>query len=173
MAERAFRTGSTGRVIVTERLLLRQPGPADLPAYVAVLGEEDAAREHRDALAHWRAHGFGPWLVEEAGMPVGVLEVHYAGPGVTGIEPHEVEIGWTIIEGRRGRGLAIEAGRAALEEAFDRGLPNHHGWIVAYIRPENAVSQRVAARLGMRYAADGLTRSGDSMQIWRAVRTHD
>ena len=155
------------RRIETARLVLRQPAENDLAAYLEVLGEEDGQREHRDAVAHWRAHGFGPWLVEEAGNPVGVLEIHFAGPGVTGIEPHEVEVGWTVVELARGRGVAAEAGRAALDDAFERAKPNHHGWIVAYIRPENVISQRVATRLGMRPEADGLTRSGDPMQIWR------
>jgi RimJ/RimL family protein N-acetyltransferase len=154
--------------IRTARLRLRRPGPDELPAYVAVLGEEDAERDHREALAHWRAHGFGPWLVELHGEPVGVVEIHYAGPGVTGIEPHEVEIGWAIVERERGRGFATEAARAALVDAFDRARPNFHGWIVAYIRPENEVSTRVATRIGMRHVAHGLTRSGDLAEIWRA-----
>ena len=147
--------------------MLRQPRDDDLVAYVEVIGDEDSPREHRDAVAHWRAHGFGPWIVEEAGTPVAILEVHFAGPGVTGIEPHEVEIGWTVAEAARGRGIATEAGMAAIADAFERARPNQHGWIVAYIRPENAVSQRVATRIGMRHEADGLTRSGDPMQIWR------
>ena len=153
--------------IETARLVLRQPIEIDVAAYLEVLGEEDAEREHRDAVAHWRAHGFGPWLVEEAGNPVGVLEIHYAGPGVTGIEPHEVEVGWTVVELARGRGVATEAGRAALDDAFQRATPNYHGWIVAYIRPENVISRRVATSLGLRHEADGLTRSGHPMQIWR------
>lgn len=133
-------------------------------------GGEDSEREHKDAVAHWRAHGFGPWLVELEGEPVGVVEVHYAGPGVTGIEPHEVEIGWVTIEAQRGKGLATEAARAALADAWQRARPNHHGWIVAYIRPENAASIRVAERIGMRHEADGLTRSGDPMLLYRARR---
>ncbi len=153
--------------LVTARLVLRQPGEEDLAAYNTVIAEDSDEREHRDALAHWRAHGFGPWVVEEAGQPVGILEIHYAGPGVTGIEPHEVEIGWTIAEARRGNGLAVEAARAALEDAFERAGPNRHGWIVAYIRPENLISQRVANCIGMRHEADGLTRSGHPMEIWR------
>ena len=157
----------------TDRLVLRQPEPGDLAGYVSVLGEEEADREHRYALAHWRAHRFGPWLVEADAEAVGVLEVHYAGPGVTGIEPHEVEIGWTIAEVSRGQGFAIEAGRAALQDAWERARPNHHGWIVAYIRPENVVSQRVATAIGMRHEAEGLTRSGDAMQLWRARPRHD
>jgi RimJ/RimL family protein N-acetyltransferase len=140
----------------------------DLAAYVAVLGEEDAERDHREALAHWRAHGFGPWLVELDGEPIGVVEIHYAGPGVTGIEPHEVEIGWAIVEAQQRRGFATEAARAALRDASARARPNYHGWIVAYIRPENEISKHVATRIGMRHVSDGLTRSGDPAEIWRA-----
>lgn len=173
MADEALAVGGSGRDapparLRTERLALRQPGADDLGAYVAVLGQDDAEREHREALAHWRAHGFGPWLVELAGEPIGVAEVHYAGPGVTGIEPHEVEIGWVIVEAQRGRGFATEAARAALVDASDRARPNFHGWIVAYIRPENEISRRVATRIGMRHVGEGLTRSGDAAEIWRA-----
>ncbi|HEX3265486.1 MAG TPA: GNAT family N-acetyltransferase [Candidatus Limnocylindrales bacterium] len=154
--------------LTTDRLVLRQPKPEDLEAYLSVIGDDDSEREHRDALAHWRAHGFGPWIVDDAatGESVGILEVHYAGPGVTGLEPHEVEIGWTVIEARRGQGLAGEAARAAIDDAWTRAR-NDHGWIVAYIRPENDISQRVATRLGLRHEADGLTRSGHPMQVWR------
>lgn len=148
--------------------MLRQPTYADLPAYITVTNGEDSEREHKDAVAHWRAHGFGPWLVELEGEPVGVVEVHYAGPGVTGIEPHEVEIGWVTVEPHRGNGFASEAARAALDDARERARPNHHGWIVAYIRPENVASIRVAERIGMRHEADGLTRSGDPMLLYRA-----
>ena len=155
------------RRLDTGRLVLRQPGEDDLPAYTEVLGAGDAEREHRDALAHWRAHGFGPWLVEAGGRPVGVLEIHYTGPGVAGIEPHEIEVGWVTAEDHRGQGIATEAGRAALEDAREHARPNHHGWLVAYIRPENEVSRRVATRLGLRHEADGLTRSGHPMEIWR------
>lgn len=158
------------REIATERLRLRQPTEADLPAYVIVTNGEDSEREHKDAVAHWRAHGFGPWLVELDGAPVGVVEVHYAGPGVVGIEPHEVEIGWVTIEEHRGRGIAAEAARAALGDAWEHASPNHHGWIVAYIRPENAASIRVAEGLGMRHEADGITRSGHPMRLYRSRR---
>ena len=151
----------------TERLVLRRPTEADAGAYEAVLGAEDAPRELRDAIAHWRAHGFGPWLVEEGGEPVGVLEIHFAGPGVTGIRPDEVEVGWTVARAKRGRGLAVEAGRAAVADAFDR---TDAPWLVAYIRPENVISIKVAGRLGMRHHADGLTRSGDPAKIYRLNR---
>ena len=156
--------------IETARLVLRQPTADDLQAYETVVGPEDAPREHKDAVAHWRAHGFGPWLIDADGELVGDIEIHYAGPGVSGIEPHEIEIGWTIVEAYRGKGFATEAGRAALDDAFQRAQPNHHGWVVAYIRPENAPSRRVAEHLGMRHEADGLTRSGHPMLVYRVRR---
>lgn len=157
----------TSERIASERLVLRRPQPEDLPAYERIQGEDDAQRELYDALAHWRAHAFGPWIVEEDGNPVAVLEVHYAGPGVTGIRPDEVEIGWTVATPARGRGIAVEAARVAVPDAFERtGAP----WLVAYIRPANAVSIRVAERIGMRRDADGLTRSGDPALIYRLRR---
>jgi RimJ/RimL family protein N-acetyltransferase len=157
----------TDERLATERLTLRRPQPEDLPAYERVLGEDEAQRELYDALAHWRAHGFGPWLVEEGGEPVAILEVHYAGPGVTGIRPDEVEIGWTVAIPARGRGIAIEAGRAAAADAFER---TDAPWLVAYVRPSNEISIRVAERIGMRHDADGLTRSGDPALIYRLRR---
>jgi RimJ/RimL family protein N-acetyltransferase len=134
---------------------------------MAVEEESEAQRELYDAVAHWRAHGFGPWLVEENDRTIGILEVHYAGPGVTGIEPNEVEVGWAVVEHARGRGVATEAALAAVADAWAR---TDAPWLVAYIRPENAMSIRVADRLGMRHVADGLTRSGDPMLIYRLPR---
>jgi len=149
--------------LVTARLVLRRPGPDDLPAYEAV-DDESPAREHRDAVAHWRAHGFGPWIVDEGPRPVGLLEVHFAGPGVTGIAPDEVELGWLVVPDARNRGIATEAALAALADTWRRVAPP---WVVAYIRPDNAASIRVAERIGLRHDADGLTRSGDPMWIYR------
>jgi len=159
---------SGDRRLVTERLTLREPQPDDLPPYrLVVVGEDEAERELRDGLAHWRAHGFGPWIVEEAGRTIGVLEVHFAGPGVAGIAPDEVEVGWTIVESERRRGYAFEAARAAIDDAFQR---LRSPWIVAYIRPENAISIRLAEHLGFGHVGDGLTRSGDPAHIYRRTR---
>lgn len=155
---------SGNRRLVTERLTLREPQPDDLAHYRLVVGEEGAEQELRYGLSHWRAHGFGPWIVEEAGRTVGVLEVHYAGPGVTGIAPEEVEVGWTVAEAERRRGYAFEAARAAIDDAIERCRPSR---LVAYIRPDNAISIRLAERLGFEHVADGLTRSGDPMRIYR------
>jgi RimJ/RimL family protein N-acetyltransferase len=128
-----------------------------------VVGDQ-ARRELDEALEHWRRHRFGHWVVEEAGRPAGIVELHYAGEGITGIAPDEVEIGWVLAAGAQGRGIATEAARAAAEDAFGRAGVSR---LVAYIRPENAASLRVAEKLGMQREADGLTRSGAPMGIFR------
>ncbi|HSP72064.1 MAG TPA: GNAT family N-acetyltransferase [Gaiellaceae bacterium] len=141
---------------------MRQPGPDDLEAFALV--SDHADRDLYDALAHWRAHGFGPWIVELDGEAVGLVEVNYAGAGIKGIAPDEVELGWAIAEEQQRRGLATEAVRAALADAWERVAPP---WFVAYIRPDNAASMRVAEKLGMRREGEGLTRSGEPMLVYR------
>ncbi|HEY6053860.1 MAG TPA: GNAT family N-acetyltransferase [Gaiellaceae bacterium] len=141
---------------------LRQPGPDDLDAFALV--SDHADRDLYDALAHWRAHEFGPWIVELDGEAIGFVEVNYAGAGITGIAPDEVELGWAIAEPWRGRGLATEAVRGAIADAWERVAPP---WLVAYIRPDNAASLRVAEKVGFRREGEGLTRSGEPMLIFR------
>jgi RimJ/RimL family protein N-acetyltransferase len=86
---------------------------------------------------------------------------------VTGISTDEVEAGWEIVEKLRGRGLATEAMRAAIADAWARTGADH---LVAYIRPENAASLRVAEKLGFRFRNDGLTTSGESMLVFELQR---
>ena len=100
-------------------------------------------------------------------MFAGVAEIHFAWPGVTGISTDEVEAGWEIVPELQGRGLATEAMRAAIDDAWPRTGADH---LVAYIRPENAASQRVAAKLGFVPRGPGLTRSGDPMTVYELRR---
>ena len=128
---------------------------------------EDARRETAEAEAHWATHAFGPWAVLEGGEFAGFAEVHFAGPGIGGIDPREVEVGWVIAEGRRRRGLATEAMRAAIADAWPRAGVDH---LVAYIRPENAISLRVAERLGFSLRGPGRSRSGDPVGVYELRR---
>lgn len=149
--------------LVTDRLRLVPLGPGHAAAYGAFMPEEDARRETAEAEAHWAEHAFGPWAVLEDGCFVGFAEVHYAGEGIGGIDPREVEVGWVISEDRRGRGLATEAMRAAIADAWRRAATDH---LVAYIRPENEISQRVAEKLGFRLRGPGRARSGDPVGVY-------
>ncbi len=122
-------------------------------------------RECRLADEHWSEHGFGSWaLLEPGGGLAGVAEVHFAHPGVEGISTDEIEVGWSIVERCRGRGLATEAMRAAIADLWTRTGATH---VVAYIRPGNAASHRVARKLGLRRRARrpvALGRSGGRLR---------
>ena len=119
---------------------------------------------------HWRRHGFGDWRLLHEGRFAGLAEIHYAWPGVTGLSTDEVEAGWEIVEELRGRGLATEAMRAAIADAWEGTGAGH---LVAYIRPENAASLRVAEKLGFRFRNAGLTKSGDPMLVFELRRKPD
>jgi RimJ/RimL family protein N-acetyltransferase len=147
----------------TDRLQLVPLGPEHAEPYAAFMAKEDARRETAESAAHWATHGFGPWAALEGDRFVGVAEVHYAGEGVGGIDPVEIEVGWVITEDSRGRGLATEAMRAAIVDAWSRAGADH---VVAYIRPENVISQRVADKLGFRLRGPGRARSGDPVGVY-------
>jgi RimJ/RimL family protein N-acetyltransferase len=158
--------------LVTRRLVLRPLCEADRDWLVALYVEagetpEGAARELDDSLAHARVEGFGHYGVWLGDEPTGVVELHRAGPGVEGIDPDEVEIGWIVAPAHRGRGIATEAAKAVAEHALD-GLGLDH--LVAYVRPPNAASIRVAAKVGLTRRGPGRARSGDPVEIWELRR---
>jgi RimJ/RimL family protein N-acetyltransferase len=151
------------RELRTERLRLVPLAREHASAYAAFMDEEQAARELAESEAHWAGHGFGPWALLDGDDFVGFAEVHYCAAGVEGIAADEVELGWVIDEDRQGKGLATEAMRAAIADAWDRAGVAH---LTAYIRPENAASLRVAEKLGFRPRGAGRTRSGDPMTVF-------
>ena len=152
-----------GPSLHTPRLRLTPLGRGHVDDYAAWMPEEDARRETAASDAHWRNHGFGPWAVLEDERFVGFAEVHYAGLGIGGIAADEVEVGWVIADDRRNCGLATEAMTAAIADAWVRARTDH---LVAYIRPWNTASIRVAEKLGFRVRGEGRTRSGDPARIY-------
>jgi RimJ/RimL family protein N-acetyltransferase len=115
----------------TERLLMRPLTASDKADVASIVGDaETATPDVREAVEHWRSHGFGPFAAVEraSGGFVGVIELHFAGDGLIGIEPDEVEIGWVIDSTRRGEGLASEGAATVLASGLD--LADH---VVAYI----------------------------------------
>ena len=159
----------------TPRLVLRPIGFGDVPRCIEILvaGGGEGAREHagvfREEVEHWAAHGFGPWVAlhRESGDIVGTFDVNYAGPGLEGIDAGEVEVGWMVDPRLWRRGLATEGARVACNDAFRRAGTRE---LVAYIRPDNAPSLRVAEKLGMTYEGDGRSRDGADVRIFRMRR---
>jgi len=102
-------------------------------------------------LRHWDEHGFGLLAVEERATSA---IVGWVGPWHPVFAPElaeEVELGWTIRPSSWGRGLASEAGGAALDATFAH-LPVPE--VISLIHPSNDRSAAVARRLGMRHLRD-------------------
>jgi RimJ/RimL family protein N-acetyltransferase len=153
--------------VETERLLLRRPAPEDAraPIWLGIAPEEALAF----ADDHWRRHGFGPWVavLKETGEPVAAIDLHFAGPGITGVGADEVEVGWVVAASQRGQGLATEAAAAAIAYAFDTlGVDE----VVAYTSPGNAASLRVMEKVGMTVRGEGRSRDGRAAVILVARR---
>lgn len=158
--------------IATERLLLRRWRDDDLDAYAALCADPDVMRhigagtpytraQSRDSLAgfehHWERYGFGlSAAVERAsGELVGMIGVQRAGE--PGVRPGDVEIGWRLRRDRWGRGLAVEGAAAIRDHAFgDLRLAR----LVAFCRPANHASIRVAEQLGFTVLAQRRCRRG-------------
>lgn len=139
-------------VLHTARLTLRLPDAQDLPHYAAYNATErsrwnggprdgvESFRHFAQIAGHWQLRGFGVFILERDGNPIG-----FAGPWQPEGWP-EGEIGWSLWNQKdEGSGLAYEAAQAARSWAFQS-----LGWTtaVSYIRADNARSLALAKRLG-------------------------
>jgi len=156
------------RTLVTERLrlvpvtpqnaaalwqMLRQPGLRefqDLPEVDLVqFGRMVAARPQRFEPGAW---GRFEWLIFFEGIaePVGWTSLR-VGERVNS----SAEIGYSVVQSYRGRGVATEAVRALASEAFSR---LHLRKLRAYCVPENVPSRAVLASAG--FEEDGVLPHG-------------
>lgn len=163
-------------VLETERLRLRPPRLGDLPehharlggdAEVAWLGEagtlEQSERKLRSRVEHFERHGFGLWIVEDKDGDAFLGEAgiqHFDGT-------EEIEVGYYLARAAWGRGVATEAGRAALSHGFEVLGLDH---VVAVVRPENAGSKRVLAKLGLVFDHHGDHYGVERVEVWRRDR---
>lgn len=148
--------------IETARLRLRGFRPDDLDALCRVFGDpvvmkyisggKPRTREATQegllrSIEGWRERGFGLWAVEEkeTGRVVGYCGLIYLD------DTPEVEVAYGLAKAAWGRGLAVEAARAALEFGFEELKLER---VVAVVNPENVASQRVLEKLGMKYTKD-------------------
>jgi RimJ/RimL family protein N-acetyltransferase len=151
---------SDGEARITERLMLRRPGPGDAPAYRALLMHPTIGEWLRPAplepfeladgdawldsdVRHWERFGFGPWAVVEraSGDYLGRVGLRWTEIG----DRAGIEVLWSIDPGRHGEGFASEAAAAALDRAADLELDE----VFAMILPVNVASLRVAEKIGM------------------------
>ncbi|MFD0688109.1 GNAT family N-acetyltransferase [Actinomadura fibrosa] len=123
---------------------------------------EFVEQRHRVYLEHWRAHGFGWRGILGDGAFLGVAVLAYAGTRFPGVESSAFEIGWWLYPRYWGRGFAVEAATAVRDDAFERLGAER---VVARFWPENAASERVAIRLGMRVEREAVGASGERIRI--------
>jgi RimJ/RimL family protein N-acetyltransferase len=124
-----------------------------------------AEREAREGLPwhlrHLRADAAQvPWrirvIVERTtGLVIGSINLK-GPPDADG----DVEIGWGLVEGWRGRGYALEAATAVMDWVAGQADVT---WVSATIPEDNIASQRIAARLGL--IRTPLTRR--DLPLWR------
>ena len=148
--------------ITTERLLLREGRRTDFEAFATIVmdpkrripaGPVDRRTAWRQFLAmqgNWTLDGIGWWTMEDraTGAFVGNVGTFLREPPPGPNDEGELEIGWSLVERFRGRGLATEAARAMLAHVIETLKPPR---LIAHVDHDNPPSIRVAEKLGMRY----------------------
>lgn len=145
----------------TDRLCLRPPSEGDAAAHLALFAHPLVVRHRPDPrplgpvasaaklardMAHWRAHGFGRWVVRRR------LDGELIGfGGVTWPEDDHgfdraLNLSYHVYPAFWGRGYATELARTAVRFAFD-GLAASH--VIGLARAWNQASARVLEHTGM------------------------
>lgn len=145
-------------MLTTDRLTLRPFRKTDAEDFAALHADPLAmrdygatlSREHADArldqlIAAWRRDGYGRYAVFENDAFAGYVGVMHRNETEHPLGVHD-EIGWRLLSGFWGRGIAREAAHVTLAHAT-RHLGLHR--ILAYTAPDNIASQSVMTRLGL------------------------
>ncbi|WP_189195546.1 GNAT family N-acetyltransferase [Micromonospora fulviviridis] len=159
--------------LVTARLSLRRPTPADIDLIYDVHSDPRAcAHNPADMLStrdeaedryqrwdgHWQRHGFGYWVVHADRRRLG-----FCGIKVMALRRREVlNLFYRLDPSAWGNGIATEAATAVVGWATAH-RPDHP--VIARVRPENTGSQRVAVRAGLR-RAEHLDSPGEDGLDW-------
>ena len=97
-------------------------------------------------LAHWRAYGFGLWMVRETQSRAIAGRCCVRHLMLEGID--EIEIGYGFLPEYWGRGLATEIALACVDITLNT---IRHPTAVGITRPANAGSQHVLTKAGLTY----------------------
>lgn len=149
---------SVATTLNTDRLILRKPIAADLPAYIAYCASDraqyvggpfpapKAVEKFAAMIGHWDLRGFGRYVITHQGSPIG-----HVGPLALD-DSCPPEMTWTLWTGdATGMGLASEAACAVRDH-----LMNGCSWpaMIMRIMPDNAASRRIAERVGAQLSDD-------------------
>lgn len=161
----------------TPRLAFRQMTGDDLDDMAGLLGDPEVMRHYprpmtRAEAGSWiewnqrlyRQHGYGLWLV--------TLRTTGGFVGDCGLTPQEIEgateleVGYHVRAALQGRGYATEAAAACRDHARDVLGARR---LVAIVRPDNRASQRVAAKIGLPFEREAVSRSGLPVRVHAAA----
>lgn len=140
-------------VVETERLRLRAPRIGDFDAYAGIacgprgagiggpMTRDEAWADFMQVTGTWLLRGHGCWTIEDrnTGELLGFVLI--------GFEPsdREPELGFLLVAGAEGRGIAAEAAIAARDHGFGPlGLAS----MVSYVSEHNRRSIALAERIG-------------------------
>lgn len=137
--------------LTTARMTLRMPQASDLPAYTAYCASDRTrfvrgpftAPQAFDKFAaitgHWALRGFGRYIMERAGAPIG----HVGPMQLDDTQPPELT--WTLWDAAsEGHGYATEGALAVRDHLFgDLRWPQ----MIIYVMPDNTGSTRIAERI--------------------------
>ncbi len=160
----------------TNRLLLRLIRPSDVPALIDLWTDPDVTRFMggpreasglRNALeedgTNPAAERFNLWPVEDATTGRVIGHCGLLNKEVDGIT--EIELVYVLAKPSWGHGFATEIASALRDHAFTAmDLPR----LISLIDPENAASERVAKKVGMRFEKE-FVRSGGAVRRVYAV----
>ncbi len=157
----------------TKTLILRGPRREDADAIIAFLRDPvraqgfghsetrgDAWRWFTLNVGHWHWHGYGYFIIEDraSGQPAGMTGIWNPVPWP------EPELGWLVLDGFEGKGVAFEAAtRARLWAYQDLGFTT----LTSNIVPSNDRSKRLAARLGAQYERTYHNEHMGEDELWR------
>ena len=150
----------------TERLILRRYRPEDAEPLYQYLGTDPAMSRYsgwnpyatletaqetvRRFIAGYEDEHSYSWVMDIEDVVVGTI-------GAYDYQNDRIEVGFSIVKGWQGRGLATEALRKVLEYLTENeGIPRVTAWCAS----ENIASRRVLEKAGMRLVhmeTDGLT----------------
>ena len=123
------------------------------------LEERDVHRMMLSTIGSWALKGHGMWHVADKDTDdmIGATGIIFA-PGWD-----EPELGWSIMAGAEGKGIAFEAARAARHYAAQH---LGHDGVISYIDPKNERSEALARRLGAKVERE-VTFMDKPVNIWR------
>ena len=168
-------------MIETKRLRLRRVTLSDAdarfmlrlvndPGWLANIGDrnvrdlEQSRAYIQKTLDMYEKYGFGSLVAElkETGEPIGTCGL------VKRDSVDDVEVGYALLPEFRGRGLAIEGGKAVIDYAREVLKIEH---VAAIVTPANRDSIRVLERIGLTFVRPMTLPNNDRVHLYRTSST--